>query len=115
MVPGTAYTLTLRGLKDTAPGGNVIQPVTRPFNARNIVYAFDAPTIPAGGVNQPVSGLPVLKTDHWTMNVSSRPIANRSTASLSRDSAKTRTDRRAGVSSRFTPTASDFWFRRRRT
>ena len=33
----------MHGLKDTAPGGNVIQPVTRPFNARNIVYAFDAP------------------------------------------------------------------------
>jgi alpha-mannosidase len=69
MAAGTAYTLTLRKLKDTAPGANLIQPVTRQFNARNIVYSFDRPKLPSGGVNQPVAGLPVLKADHWTMNV----------------------------------------------
>lgn len=68
LAPGTAYTLALSGLKDTSPGGNTIRPVTQPFNARNIVYTFNAPQLPAGGVKTSVIALPLLKTDHWTMN-----------------------------------------------
>ena len=67
MAAGTAYSLALRGLQDTAPGGNTIQPVARQFNARNIVFTFNA-QVPPGGVRQTVAGLPILKTDHWTMN-----------------------------------------------
>ena len=67
MAAGTAYTLALRRLQDTAPGGNTIQPVDRQFNARNIVFTFNA-KLPPGGVKQTVGGLPVLKTDQWTMN-----------------------------------------------
>ncbi len=69
LADGTEYTLTPHGLKDTSPAGNEIKPASQPFNAGNIVYTFNAPTLPPGGVKQSVSRLPVLKTDHWTMNV----------------------------------------------
>ncbi len=69
LAAGMAYTLALRGLKDTSAAGNVIQPVTRAFNARNVVFGFDGPKLPPGGFKQTVTGLPVLKGDHWTMNV----------------------------------------------
>jgi len=69
LTQGTAYTVTVHGLKDTSPAGNVIAPVTRPFNARNIVYTLKSAQLPARTVNTTAAGLPVQKADHWTINL----------------------------------------------
>jgi hypothetical protein len=44
-------------------------PVTKPFNADNIVYSLASAKLPAEAVSTPVFGLPVLRKDAWTMNV----------------------------------------------
>lgn len=66
---GVDYTLSLHGLRDTTPNGNLIQPVTRPFNAGNIVYNLPSADLPAGALKTAAPGLPVRKSDSWTMNM----------------------------------------------
>jgi alpha-mannosidase len=67
--PGTGYAVALHGIEDASPAGNQIAPVTVPFNAQNIVYTLDSADLPGGAVTKPVSNLPVLRNDHWTMNL----------------------------------------------
>ncbi len=69
LAPGADYTLTVNGLKDRSPAGNVIAKTSRPFNAQNIVYTLASAELPAGAVKADVQGLPVLKKDPWTMNL----------------------------------------------
>jgi alpha-mannosidase len=69
LTPGTAYTIALHGIKDNSPAGNAIQPVTKPFNAENIVYKLASAELPGEAVTSQVFGLPVLKREPWTMNL----------------------------------------------
>jgi alpha-mannosidase len=66
---GAGYTVSLHGIEDASPAGNRIAPVTKPFNVENIVYTLNSAELPGGAVTAPVSGLPVLKNDNWTMNL----------------------------------------------
>ena len=70
---GTEYTLSVSGVKDQTPNGNVITPATQSFNAGNIVYTLPAANLPAQGVKTPVSGLPLQSADAWTMNILVKP------------------------------------------
>ncbi len=67
--PVTAYTISVHGIKDASPAGNLIQPITKPFSAQNVVYTLASAELPGGAVTTSVSGLPVLKTDNWTVNL----------------------------------------------
>ena len=75
LTPGTAYTVTLHGIKDASPAGNAVEPVAQPFNADNTVYTLPAAELPKGAVTSKVSGLPVSQNDHWTMNLLVKPSA----------------------------------------
>jgi len=70
---GTEYTLSVSGVKDQTPNGNVLTPATRSFNAGNIVYTLPAASLPAQALKTPVSGLPLQKEDAWTMNILVKP------------------------------------------
>ena len=69
LAAGTAYTVAMHGIKDTAPAGNALDPVKLPFNADNIVYTLASAELPGGAVTTPVGDLPVLRRDPWTMNL----------------------------------------------
>ena len=69
LVSGISYTVALHGIKDTSPAGNEIVPITKPFNADNIVFSLASAKLPAEAVTTTVSGLPVLRKEAWTMNV----------------------------------------------
>jgi alpha-mannosidase len=74
LTEGTSYTLTVQRLRDTSPRGNLIEQVTKPFTAGNIVYSLPSAELPSGALKTPVSGLPVQRTDNWTMNLFVRPV-----------------------------------------
>ncbi len=67
--PGVSYNVSLRGIKDASPAGNLIQPLTVSFNAGNIAYVLNSAALPAGAVTVPAPGLPVLARDAWTINL----------------------------------------------
>jgi alpha-mannosidase len=73
LVAGTSYSMALSGLTDTSPSHNALVPVTVPFNAQNILYRVDTATLPDQGISAPLTGLPLKKTDNWTMNVLVKP------------------------------------------
>ncbi len=70
---GTVYALSVHGIKDTTASGNAMGPTQLPFNAENIVYTLKAARLPAQPVKAPVAGLPLQKSDAWTMNVLVNP------------------------------------------
>ena len=69
LTAGVNYTVTLHGLADASPAENMVASIAAPFNAQNIVYTLPSADLPAGAVKTSVFGLPVLKTDRWTMNL----------------------------------------------
>jgi alpha-mannosidase len=77
---GTDFTISLRGIKDTTRYSNVIVPTDRPFNADNIVYTLKSAQLPEQQVKTAVNGLPLQKSDTWTMNLLVNP--DREPASL---------------------------------
>jgi alpha-mannosidase len=72
---GTDYTISVSGLKDTTHYKNTIVPTTQPFNAQNIVYTLKNAKLPNESVDTSVPGLPMQKSDAWTMNVLVHPDA----------------------------------------
>ncbi len=73
ILAGTDYTLGVSGIKDTTPYSNVIEPTTQPFNAQNIVYTLKSAQLPEQHVRAEVAGLPLEKSDTWTMNMLVKP------------------------------------------
>ena len=70
---GTDFTLTVSGVKDRSANGNIMAPTALPFDAQNIAYTLKSAQVPAQKVKAKVSGLPLLKSDAWTMNVLVKP------------------------------------------
>jgi alpha-mannosidase len=69
LAAGTPYTLTLSGLRDQSPRGNLMERMTQPFNAQNIVYRLNSADLRRGPVMTTVPDLPTSKSASWTMNL----------------------------------------------
>ncbi len=70
---GKDFTLKVSGVKDRSANGNVITPTSLPFDAQNLAYSMKAPQLSAKGIKTNVAGLPLKKSDMWTMNVLVKP------------------------------------------
>jgi alpha-mannosidase len=70
---GADHSLNLSGIKDRSINNNVIEPISQPFNAMNIVYALKSAQLPTQTVWAEVAGLPLKPKDTWTMNVLIKP------------------------------------------
>ena len=113
LTPGTSYTVALHGIKDASPAGNVIEPVTKPFNAENIVYTLASAELPGNAVTTQVSGLPVLKSDPWTMNLLVKADAQPAHRVILAGFGQPKDDQGAGAQARYLavfPEDIEFWF-----
>jgi alpha-mannosidase len=70
---GTSYSLTVGNLQDATPNKNVIVQTTQPFSSQNIVYTLKDARLPDQSIDTAVPGLPMQKSDAWTMNVFVHP------------------------------------------